>query len=277
MLIILISLLYILYFFSKLYHRSLFNPSKKLLPKPDEVVEIRIQVDGVKLSAWRYQYDPKAPLILYFHGNNFNASTRTYAIELAKMLKMNILIPDYRGYGNSEGYPNVTDFLADSLECLCFALRTTPADKIVLWGESLGGSAASYCASILPCSKLVLLSTFCELDRLIREASFPAMQGIFFWLSPMRSCEWLEKYTGEALLIHSKNDSFIPFSHAVTNLYHLRNCSSVKLMEIDGDHSTPKFNIEQFGQLVEFLEAPFPDKKQACNWIEKISRNASSS
>jgi fermentation-respiration switch protein FrsA (DUF1100 family) len=46
----------------------------------------------------------------------------------------------YRGYGGSSGRPTETGLTADAAAAYAFAIARYPAERIVLWGESLGSA-----------------------------------------------------------------------------------------------------------------------------------------
>ena len=48
----------------------------------------------------------------------------------------------YRGYGGSSGRPTETGLIADAAAAYAFAIARYPAERIVLWGESLGSAVA---------------------------------------------------------------------------------------------------------------------------------------
>jgi pimeloyl-ACP methyl ester carboxylesterase len=60
----------------------------------------------------------------------------------------NIFLAEYRGYGISDGEPNLVNFLADA-EAIVKAVPS-PAHKIILFGRSLGSLQAIHAASVIP-------------------------------------------------------------------------------------------------------------------------------
>mmetsp|Transcript_49760 Transcript_49760/g.115748 ORF Transcript_49760/g.115748 Transcript_49760/m.115748 type:complete len:282 (+) Transcript_49760:1-846(+) len=118
--------------------------------------------DGTRISAWLV-YQPlsrckdSAPFtFLYCHGNAGNIGHRLENIrDMYEKLKCNILILDYRGYGDSEDGtgPCQVGFMADALgayKWLVDRIRNPKAqevtimreDRIALFGRSIGGAVA---------------------------------------------------------------------------------------------------------------------------------------
>jgi hypothetical protein len=62
--------------------------------------------DGVRIHAWLMTYDKNAPTIIFFHGNAGNIGLRLpNAIQMRSYLHCNVLLVEYRGYGESDNVP----------------------------------------------------------------------------------------------------------------------------------------------------------------------------
>lgn len=130
---------------------------------PFEDVKI-VTEDGVKLHAWLV-YQPEdvceelgVPYTLvYFHGNAGNIGHRLENVaDMHEKLKINILIVDYRGYGDSEDGPGPSEsgFMLDALATYLWIVRRAGApvkagarprvasDRLLLFGRSIGGCVA---------------------------------------------------------------------------------------------------------------------------------------
>lgn len=259
---LLLLALYIVAYLSYRYYSLLFNPSSTLLPKPPSVEEIKIFTSSSLLSAYELSHPTSDYLLLYFHGNNLNITYRNYVVGLAQLMKCNLLLPDYPGYGSSSGYSNISSLEESSLAVYKYAL--SKKKKIILWGESLGGYAAAYCANYRKAERLVLFNTFSSLQSMI--PSF-----LFTWFSPLDIASLLSSYEGETLIIHSPHDSFIPYSQALRNLSLLPHST---LLTIEGDHSSPLFEKEKLEFLFSWLELPSPNEKEIERWLEEVKRSS---
>jgi len=252
-----VVVLYVIAYFYYRYHALLFNPSRTLLPKPEKVKEIKIS----SISAYEVD-NPSDYLILYFHGNNLNISYRNYVVNLAYLLNCSLVLPDYRGYGNSPGYSTISYLEEDSLEAYKYAL--TKNKKVIIWGESLGGYAATYCAKYKQADKLVLFSTFSSLETMVN----PPFDYLFKLLPSLDIGKLLSDYEGEVIIIHSSEDSYIPYSQALRNYSMKRS----KLLSIKGDHASPDMNEEEFMRLVSWLGLSV-NKQQAGLWLDEVKRS----
>lgn len=158
-----------------------FFPSKTMAATPADLEmpygEVRIPTsDGEILSAW---YIPGQPgrehcsglTLLFFHGNSGNISHYLRAVAIFHQLGLDILIPDYRGFGASTGSPSVEGTQLDAAAAWNWLLhiKELSPDQIVIHGRSLGGGVAAYLASQTQPRALILESTFTSLYDVVKE------------------------------------------------------------------------------------------------------------
>jgi uncharacterized protein len=100
--------------------------------------------------------------VLYFGGDNFRVASG--GMEVARggsALGVNVLMMEYRGYGQSEGTPTLPALKQDALEALAY-LRARPDAgdaPIVVHGFSMGSFIAAHVAEQRPVAGLVMEST----------------------------------------------------------------------------------------------------------------------
>jgi len=153
--------------------------------------------------------------ILFFHGNAGNISHRLEKLELLNRMGCNLLLVDYRGYGRSDGQPSETGTYLDARAAWEHVTqsRAVSPDRIILFGESLGGAVAIELAGHVQPAGLIVESTFTSLADVAR---------IHYPLLPTR---WLLRYRYDSIAriglvrcpkihVHGRDDSLVPIELA---------------------------------------------------------------
>lgn len=173
--------------------------------------------DGENLDGWFVPADKKRRtrgLVIFLHGNAGNIAHRLDYLRMFHDLDLATLIMDYRGYGRSSGSPSEEGTYRDADAAWLHATQALgfPADRIVLFGESLGGGVAAHLAAKQGPGALVLASTF---------TSVPDVGADLYPLLPIRllahirydTLARLPQIACPLLVIHSRDDDIIPFAH----------------------------------------------------------------
>jgi pimeloyl-ACP methyl ester carboxylesterase len=59
--------------------------------------------DGTRIHAWLLLFNTNGPTILFFHGNAGNIGLRLpNAVQMRNQLQVNVMLVEYRGYGDSD-------------------------------------------------------------------------------------------------------------------------------------------------------------------------------
>lgn len=132
-----------------------FYPQQELLLTPDRTglayKDVRFAAsDGVRLHGWYLPAHQKnrarepACTVLFLHGNAENISTHLGSVRWLPARGVNVFLFDYRGYGRSEGTPDLDGLHRDFDAALKAALDRGNSDpgRIVVFGQSLGGALA---------------------------------------------------------------------------------------------------------------------------------------
>jgi len=128
--------------------KILFHPQSHDRTRcPEGTTDIDVAVSPeVTIGCRLFCADPKAPLILFFHGNGETVADYDTIGAHYQQVSLNFLVTDYRGYGWSTGSPSSTDLLEDSR-----FLYTTLTEQLRSEGYSgpvfpMGRSLGSACA-----------------------------------------------------------------------------------------------------------------------------------
>jgi hypothetical protein len=196
-------------------------PSTRRLARPDPQLGLdparvtTVTRDGVRLAGWVMASDDTSrPWLLIFHGNagNISSDGRPEHYQRLRALGLNLVTFDYRGYGESEGTPTEAGVYLDADAAYAFlrdSLRV-PAERIVIFGHSLGSAVAVHLASRVPARGLILEGAF---------SSGPDIARRIYWFLPVRlvmrsrfdSEAKIPRVRGPKLFLHARQDEVIPF------------------------------------------------------------------
>ena len=169
--------------------------------------------DGERLLAWYCAADACKPLVLYFHGNGGSLRLRAERFRRLTRDGTGLLALSYRGYAGSSGSPSEEGLLLDAEAAYEFAADRVPADRIVLFGESLGTGVAVALAARRPAAKLILNSPFASTVELAAQ-QYPFVPVRWLMKDQFRSDEHIGAVSVPVLVLHGERDGVIPIASA---------------------------------------------------------------
>jgi pimeloyl-ACP methyl ester carboxylesterase len=172
-----------------------------------EEVELRTR-DGETLIAWHVPPREGKPVVLFYHGNGDTLAWRVPRFRRLTADGTGLIAVSFRGYAGSSGFPSEPGLLDDGEAAYRFAADKYPAERIAVWGYSLGTGVA------------VAVAGRHAVGRLILEAPYTSTVDVAaaqFWFVPVR---WLMKdqfrsdqrianVTAPLLVMHGERDSAI--------------------------------------------------------------------
>ena len=177
--------------------------------------------------------DQSDKIILLCHGNGGNISYRESKILALKNLGYSVLAFDYSGYGKSTGVPSEQQLYDDASSMVALLLEKYTPDKIIIYGESMGASVATYVARRYSIGTLILESSLPSIKILIQH-KYPIAAWLSFMFPEFDTAAYLDGYTGKSLLLHSPTDEMIPYK----SILHLIPMCSHHI-PMDGSHNAP--------------------------------------
>jgi len=157
--------------------------------------------------------DPSSrPALVFFYGNAMCMAFCEPLLEQFRRLGLNVMIPDYPGYGMSGGAPSEIGCRAAAEACYQnLRGRGFPPDRILVGGWSLGGAVAIDLASRQPVAGLFAFSAFTSLRDMARLLiPIPLPPALF-----AHKFDNLSKIGGiqcPILLGHGRRDAVVPFA-----------------------------------------------------------------
>ena len=164
--------------------------------------------DGVTLTARHWPNPSARYTMLYLHGNGEDLGIISGYIEEYVKAGFAVFAFEYRGYGHSGGRPDEATTYQDAQLAYRYVRETlkVPADRIVVFGYSLGGGPAVELARREKIGGLILEGAFVSAYRVMtRFPLFPADKFVNLAKLPHVGCP--------VLVIHGTDDRTVPFWH----------------------------------------------------------------
>jgi fermentation-respiration switch protein FrsA (DUF1100 family) len=222
----------------------IFHPNPYMVETPQDrslaFSEQQIAVENGQIHGWWIPAaSPRAPAILFLHGNAGTIST-----ELAHLARLHdagfaVLAVDYRGYGASSTLsPSEASVAADARAAWARLLQLSPnAARHMIYGHSLGGAVAIDLASrVDTVDALAVEGTFSSIVAIARTV-FPQWWPVSLLVTQRFASDGkIARLTMPKLFIHCSGDQVIApaFGQA---LYDAAPAPKAQLVIAGGDHN----------------------------------------
>jgi uncharacterized protein len=168
------------------------------------------------LHAWHFKPDkPNGINLLFLHGNAGNVSNHFQIVMPLAMLGFTVFLPDYSGFGLSEGKAGRKQVIDDANSALYYMINNLQIkpNNLYIYGQSLGGNLSAHIARL----------NKNKIGGLIIEGAFNSHKDIAAHATGLGFIARLltkELYSSEqdikevdcpVLIIHSVQDAVIPF------------------------------------------------------------------
>ena len=175
--------------------------------------------------------------VLFLHGNGGNIGHRGETVEILHRLGLNVLLIDYRGYGNSEGRPGEEAMYEDARLAWDYLLdaQGQPPHRIIVFGRSLGGAVAAHLAAEVTPAALILESTFSSVRDMARELH-PLLSRLVWLRYRFPVVDNVARVAAPVLVLHSPEDDVIPYRFGRRVFEAAR--PPREFVELRGDHNS---------------------------------------
>jgi fermentation-respiration switch protein FrsA (DUF1100 family) len=221
--------------------KFLYSPERDVSSTPDELGldfedVVFKSADGLDLSGWHIPAKNSKLTLLFCHGNGGNMAHRLDSINIFHNLGLNCFIFDYRGYGDSLGKPGEKGTYKDAMAAYKWLTeeKKMPAENIIIFGRSLGGSIAAQLASKVEARALIVESAFTSYVDIGKEY-YPYMPVRWFARFGYRTIDYIRNVHCPVMLIYSRNDEIVPYKFGL-ELYEAAN-GPKEFIEIFGGHN----------------------------------------
>jgi fermentation-respiration switch protein FrsA (DUF1100 family) len=206
---------------------------------PFELIDVP-RADGVRQIGLKMPHGSEVqsmPWLLYLHGNAATIGSRQNIsrAEHLRALGLNVLAVEYRGYGGLDGVPSERAVTADARAGYDYLRETlhVPAERIVIYGWSLGSAVAVNLASTVAEGAVILEGAPASLVA-IGQRQYPYVPIRLVMRNPFDSVLKIARIHAPMLFLHSPEDEVIPIAEG-RRLFDAANEPKV-FVEVKGGH-----------------------------------------
>lgn len=238
-----------------LQERIIFDPY--VLPEDydfqiGQEVEIEVEKNIFLNTIW-IKEPPSKGVILYLHGNRGSIRRCLRQTQGMRGNGYDIFMPDYRGYGKSDGKIVSEEKLhQDAQKVYDFLKQYYAENQIIIIGYSLGTGMATRLAANNAPQQLVLVAPYLSMVDL-KNRWTPFLPD-FLIKYPLRSNLWIPKIKTPITIFHGTKDEVIPYDSS--EKIKVLNSALISLIPLEGvGHRGALFNDLFRRRLGEIIQA----------------------
>ena len=205
--------------------------------------------DNSIINALHFKIENPKGVIIYFHGNKGNLSRWGKIVNPFTNYGYDVFVMDYRGYGKSTGKRTEEAMYKDAQLCYDYILKSYDENSIVVYGRSIGGTFATYVASINNPKQLIMEATFNSMTEVVNNI-FPILPNMLIKFK-FETYKLIPKVRASTIIFHGNKDALVSIELG-KKLYNYSNEEHTRFIEIDG---ATHHNISEFKKYKNTLEA----------------------
>src|SRR4030081_1516586 len=178
---------------------------------PEAEEHLLTTADGEDVIVWHVPAKPGHAVVIYFPGNGDFLAGLVGHFRAITSDGTGLVALSYRGYAGSSGRPSERGLLLDAAAAYAFAAARYGADRIVVWGFSLGSGVAVALAADQPVAKVILEAPYTSIAE-IAGSPLPNVPGGWCVKDQFRSDERVAHVTAPLLIMHGALDFTISIS-----------------------------------------------------------------
>lgn len=207
--------------------RPSFPYAQVELPRPDNQRQL----------AWTMTQPGRRTWVLFLHGNSATIASSVNIARYRELraLGLNVLAPEYRGFGGVPGTPSepaLAEDAAVALDYLTGPLQVAPA-RVVLYGWSLGSAVAVHLAAKRPPGAVILEGAPASLVDL-GQREYPLLPIRLLMRNPFDSIRRVDRIAAPLLFLHSPSDDIVPIGEG-RRLFEAARAPK-RFVEVQGGH-----------------------------------------
>lgn len=197
-----------------IFHPKAFPPDYKFSIS-STYEEKYFEVDEeVKLHALLFKSQLPKGLIIFLHGNGGTVESWAWIHDFYTQFGYDLLIPDYRGYGKSQGKIHSEEQLFQDFRVVYEQMAEEYEEKnIILIGFSLGTGIVSKIASEKNPKMLILKAPYYSVKHIV-QSRYPFLPS-FLLKYPLETHKYLPSVSCPIEIFHGTDDRTVPYSNSL--------------------------------------------------------------
>ena len=176
---------------------------------PEAEEHILTTSDGERVIVWHVPAKPGHAVVIYFPGNGDFLAGSAGRFRVIVAGGTGLIALSYRGYAGSSGQPSEQGLLLDAAAAYAFASARYGADRIVLWGFSLGTGVAVAVAAEQPVARLILEAPYTSIAD-VAASQFRIVPVRWLLRDQFHSDRRIAHVKAPLLIMHGERDLTIP-------------------------------------------------------------------
>lgn len=219
-------------------HQQAFDFS---IPHEDILIPLN-EEDSLNMVRFLPSVTPSKGTVLYFHGNKKNIGWYARFMPYFTKHGYEVLMIDYPGYGKSRGKLTEQKLYEWAKLAYQIARKRHEADRIIIYGKSMGTGIAAQLAANRDCKALILETPYYDFPSvLIRYLPIYPVRKMIHYQLP--TYQFLPKVTAPITILHGTSDWTVAYSNSEKLQPLLKRDD--KLVTIQGGGHNDLFKFEQ--------------------------------
>lgn len=208
--------------------------------------------DEARVHAIHAKTDSSKGLVIFYHGNGGSADTEPFKFELFLNNGYDVLYPDYRGYGLTEGNMwNEDDMVGDMQLVYAEMTKDYAEDDIIVLGYSLGSGVAALVTAENDPQELIIWTPYYSMMDM-KNAEYWFLPD-FLVRYPLRTDLALQTIEEPITIFYAGEDERLPVERAIKLTEFLDENDEYIILEGQG-HNGIYFNEELQQKMAEILK-----------------------
>ena len=204
-------------------NRFMFSSGKDMLATPAEFGLSYADVwfdtrDGERLNAWLVPGKSNLPMVIFFHGNAANISSRVDILRYFNEIGFSVFIFDYRGFGRSQGYVSAEEDLYQDARSALDYIKTKgwSSSDMIYYGHSMGAAVSLQMGLESPPSAVVLECPFTNMTDIAWYTAPVTYALIGWWALDVQfdNINKIEKLSAPVVIFQGDKDQIVPLEMA---------------------------------------------------------------